>query len=403
MKKPNESTLMDHLMNHIKDNIYFKDRTGRFILINKEGAKRAGCSSPIELIGKTDLDLFTEEHSREAFSDEQNIIQTGQPLYGKEERETWEDGHETWVSTTKLPLRGNNGEIIGTFGISRDITEHKKAELLASQYLEENRRLCDEMQSDIQMACELQKTFLPNTYPVFPEGVALSDSAARFCHYYQSSGSVGGDFCSVRKLSKTEAGILLCDVSGHGVRSALITALMRAIVEEISLKKKDPGQFLEHMNKVLKPIIQQGAQPLYSTACYMVLDVSNGTLRYANAGHPIPILLNTKTENPEWLINCSEHSGPPLASHIDTTYQTIERKLNPQDAIIMYTDGLFEATNSSGEKFGKNRLMEFTNKHRDMLMYDMFPALIEEVRAFTTKQIFDDDICLAGCRFDHCI
>jgi sigma-B regulation protein RsbU (phosphoserine phosphatase) len=403
MKIPNESTLMDHLINHIKDNIYFKDRRGRFILINKEGAKRAGCSDPIELIGKTDMDIFTEEHSREAFADEQHIIQTGQPLYGKEEKETWEDGHETWVSTTKLPLRDSDGEIIGTFGISRDITEHKEAELRAREYVEENRRLCDEMQSDLQMAFELQKTFLPSSYPVFPEGVTPEESAARFCHYYESSGIVGGDFCSVRKLSDTETGVLLCDVSGHGVRSALITGLMRAIVEEISLKEKDPGKFLGHMNRVLKPIMEQGAQGLYSTACYIVLNVSNGTLQYANAGHPIPILLNTETGNPEWLADSPKLSGPPLATHLETTYETNGRQLNPRDAIIMYTDGIVEATNSAGEIFGKQRLMDFTNTHRHMLIRDLFPALVEEVRLFINKPTFDDDICLAGCRFDHCI
>lgn len=401
MKKPNESTLMDHLMNHIRDNIYFKDRQGRFILINKEGAKRAGCKGPGDLIGKTDLDIFTEEHSREAFEDELKIIETGEPLYGKEEKETWEDGHETWVSTSKLPLRDDEGKIVGTFGISRDITEHKEAELRASRYAEENRRLCDEMQSDIQMASELQKTFLPRTYPVFPAGAAWTESAARFCHYYHSSGSVGGDFCSVRKLSETEAGILLCDASGHGVRSALVTALLRAIVEEISLKKKNPAHFLDHMNAVLKPIIQQGDNDLYPTACYMVLNTETGTLSYAIAGHPTPILLNAETEEAEWLTESADLIGPALAQNFDSKYQLFERSLNPNDAIILYTKGLHEVNDPNGETFGKQRLMELANKYRHLLMRDMFPKLIDEISAFSGNQTVKADICMAGCRLDH--
>jgi len=80
------------------------------------------------LLGKTDFDLFTEEHAREAYEDEQAILRTGQPLVGKEEKETWPDGRITWVSTTKMPYRDSQGRIIGTFGSSRDITERKLAE-----------------------------------------------------------------------------------------------------------------------------------------------------------------------------------------------------------------------------------------------------------------------------------
>jgi len=400
-EKPDESTLMDHLMNHIRDNIYFKDSEGRFVLINEEGAKRAGCDAPADLIGKTDLDIFTEEHGREALKDEQLIMKTGEPLCGKEERETWADGHETWVSTSKMPLRDEEGNIIGTFGISRDVTDYKKAEMLAAKYAEENRRLCDEMESDFQMAAELQKTFLPRSYPTFPNGIDPAESAARFCHLYHSTGAVGGDFCSIRQLSDHEAGILLCDVMGHGVRAALITALMRAIVEEISLKQKDPALFLQHMNKVLKPIIQHGDMFLFSTACYLILDVSTGTVRYSIAGHPVPILLNAETSLAEWLTDDPSHSGPALAVDEDATYDTIERVLHPNDAIIIYTDGLYEVANATGEEFGQERLLELTNRHRNRMLYDIFPALINEIGQFAPDGKFDDDACLVGCRFSH--
>ena len=199
--------MMSQLMDHIKDLIYFKDRKGRFILVNDEFSSRIGVDSPADLIGKSDLDIFTEEHGREALEDEQRIIETGTPMVGKEEKETWEDGHETWVSTTKMPLRDSAGRIVGTFGMSRDITDHKKTLIRAAKYAEENRRLCDEMESDLQMAAELQKAFLPRSYPSFPEGVSQEDSAARFSHLYHSVSAVGGDFCSVRRVSRTEAAI----------------------------------------------------------------------------------------------------------------------------------------------------------------------------------------------------
>lgn len=388
-------------MHHIKDNIYFMDSEGRIIMISDAGAKWLGFDSPAEVKGKTDLDIFTEEHGRQAYEDEQRIIKTGEPIVGKEEKETWEDGHETWVSTTKMPLHDEDGNIIGTFGISRDITDHKKAEIQAAEYAEQNRRLCDELQSDLQMATELQKTFLPNSYPTFPDAVLSGGCAARFFHLYKSTNSVGGVFCSVRKLSDTEAGILLCDVMGHGVRSALITALIRAIVEEISLQKKDPGRFLQHMNKVLKPIIQNGDMFLFSTACYLTLDLSTGTARYAIAGHPIPILLNAESGAAQWLTDDPSNSGPALAVASDTSYETIERTLHPNDAVVLYTDGLYEITNAEGREFGQERLLEIANRNRNMPVHDMLPKIIEETSAFSASGQFDDDVCLVGCKFAH--
>ncbi len=116
------------LMDTIPDSIYFKDQDSRFIRANQALARWVGVGDPCELLGKTDFDLFTEEHAREAYEDEQAILRTGRPLVGKEEKETWPDGRITWVSTTKMPYRNAQGCVIGTFGSSRDITERKRAE-----------------------------------------------------------------------------------------------------------------------------------------------------------------------------------------------------------------------------------------------------------------------------------
>jgi two-component system sensor histidine kinase/response regulator len=123
-----ERHLLRTLMDNLPDYIYFKDRDSRFMRTNKAHAKAFGLDDPAQAVGKTDFDFFTNEHAQPAFADEQEIIRTGQPMFAKEEKETWPDGHETWVSTTKMPLRDAAGNIIGTFGISRDITERKQAE-----------------------------------------------------------------------------------------------------------------------------------------------------------------------------------------------------------------------------------------------------------------------------------
>ena len=123
-----ERFLLKTLMDNLPDHIYFKDRESRFIAVNRAMAAWFGLEDPADVLGKTDADLFAPEHAQAALRDEQEILRTGQPLVNMEEKETWPDGHETWVSTSKLPLRDPNGHVIGTFGLSRDITEKKRAE-----------------------------------------------------------------------------------------------------------------------------------------------------------------------------------------------------------------------------------------------------------------------------------
>jgi PAS domain S-box-containing protein len=134
MGKDLERHLLNALLENAPDYIYFKDTENRFIRTSRAHAKAFGLKDPAEAVGKTDFDFFTEEHARAAYEDEQEVMRTGKAL-SREEKETWADRPDTWVLTTKMPLRDVNGEIIGTFGISKDITERKEAqhELLASE------------------------------------------------------------------------------------------------------------------------------------------------------------------------------------------------------------------------------------------------------------------------------
>jgi len=131
-----EQFLINALMDNLSDYVYFKDRESRFIRINKSHALSFGLDDPALAVGKTDFDFFTGEHAQQAFEDEQTIIRTGQFL-NTEEKETHPNKPDTWVSTIKLPLTDNDGNIIGTFGISRDVTKRILAEeeLTQEQYL----------------------------------------------------------------------------------------------------------------------------------------------------------------------------------------------------------------------------------------------------------------------------
>jgi PAS domain S-box-containing protein len=118
--------LIQTLLDNMPDQIYFKDAGSRFIKNSKAQTLALGLSDPSQVVGKTDFDFFP--HAQRSYDDEQEIIRSGNPLVDFEERVVWPDGHETWVSTTKVPLRNTENKIIGTMGISRDITDRKRNE-----------------------------------------------------------------------------------------------------------------------------------------------------------------------------------------------------------------------------------------------------------------------------------
>ncbi|HNT74912.1 MAG TPA: GAF domain-containing protein [Anaerolineae bacterium] len=128
-----EQRLMDALMENVPDHIYFKDDRSRFIRVSKSQSVRFGLQDPTEVVGKTDFDFFTEDHARPAYTAEQEIIRTGRPILDLEERETWLDRPDTWVLTSKMPMYDDAGNVIGTFGVSRDITTLKRAEMQLAQ------------------------------------------------------------------------------------------------------------------------------------------------------------------------------------------------------------------------------------------------------------------------------
>jgi len=125
-KKRNfEHSLLKTLMDNIPDSLYFKDEKSRFVLVNKATASRFEVN-PEEMIGKTDFDFLSEEQARKIYIDDQSIIRSGQPIINKEEKIIYNDGSVRWVSATKIPWYNAEGDIIGTMGITRDITDWKR-------------------------------------------------------------------------------------------------------------------------------------------------------------------------------------------------------------------------------------------------------------------------------------
>lgn len=388
---------LQNLLENIPDVLYFKDMKSRFKLLNNTCIKKHGFADMGEAVGKSDADVFTDEHAQQALKDEQDIIDSGKSVTGIEEKETWPDGSVTWVSTTKMPLKDQDGSVIGTFGISRDITAKKEAEFLAAAYANEIKRLNEAMEEDVRMAGELQKAFFPTSYPVFPPGVSEEESRLEIAHFNQSSGIVGGDLCSIKRITKHEAGILLCDVMGHGVRAALGTAIIRSLVEELSPIETDPGEFMTHMNSRICPIFRQSADMMFITAIYVIIDTISGKIRFASAGHPMP-LLHSNQVNPTG-IPSNGPKNPALALIEEFQYETVERSLDPGDLMLLYTDGTYETCNSDNEQYGVAQMKEILSSNSDRPVRQILEQILGDMKSFSGTATFEDDVCMVGLKW----
>jgi PAS domain S-box-containing protein len=223
---------MRNLLANTQERLYFKDLESRFIAVSQgyvDGLARG--RSVADVIGKTDFDIFSRPHAEAAYLDEQRVIETGQPMRAKIERETFEDRPDAWVSTTKMPLCDERGEIVGTFGISRDVTAQIEAE-------QERNRINAELAIARDAALEasnLKSAFLANVSheirtpmngvlgmtELLLDTELTSEQRARVVQIVSSGEQMLGILNDVLDLSKIEAGRLELDVADFDLLAAI--------------------------------------------------------------------------------------------------------------------------------------------------------------------------------------
>lgn len=262
--------------------------------------------------------------------------------------------------------------------------------------LERNRveieRKNSQMEQELIMAGKVQQAMLPQIYPAFTPHASIEPSILEFHHRYLPAGKVSGDFFHVSRISDHLAGIFICDVMGHGVRSAMITSMLRALVEELQSAADEPGQLLERLNEDLFAILRQNDETMYATAIYMVVDTANLRICWASAGHPSPLHLRGH-DSVELLPLSKEKRGKVLGLVAATSYQTSEAILQPGDRLLLYTDGVYEIF--SGEKeFGINGIITALEQNLTLSTPRLLDKVLHSARAFGDSKDFEDDVCL---------
>jgi serine phosphatase RsbU (regulator of sigma subunit) len=270
------------------------------------------------------------------------------------------------------------------------------------------------MEEDLRMAHELQLALLPRRFPPVPSGVTEEQSAVRVRSLYRASHFVGGDCFNVTRVSDTALSVFICDVMGHGVRAALVTAMLRALEEQLGEKAADPALLLGEMNRALCHIFEESETLVFASACALTVDVADGRVLFANAGHPSPLLVRRQKGRVDSLqgapfarqavpraVTAEEvaphtRGGPALGIFAQAEYSNQSCEVAAGDVLLLFTDGLFEVENSRGEWFSESGLREAISRRVDLPTEDLIQAAVTAAERFAAGRPFPDDMCVVG-------
>ncbi len=296
------------------------------------------------------------------------------------------------VLASVAPNLDADGEVVGMVWSLLDISDQKR---IQNELRQHNAQLAD----DLNLANEFQLAFIQREYPTFPAGVPLNESAIELGHKYLPSGAVGGDFFEIFAVSLTRVGIFISDVMGHGVRSALIVATIRGLIEELGPFRYDPAAFLTHMNRDLARIISHPGQTMFASAFYMVLDLTTGEIDWASAGHPPPLLLQAKTKKVRQIVSDENTPEPALGLFPDTEFHDHRSDIEANDMLVLYTDGITETESPTQDTiFDVSGLTQTIENHASSSVSECLQQIVTDAQDFSGSAHFDDDVCLIGMR-----
>jgi phosphoserine phosphatase RsbU/P len=236
-----------------------------------------------------------------------------------------------------------------------------------------------EIQNELEVARRIQLSILPSEFPL--------SMNFRIAARYVPMSSVAGDLYDYILADDHQAGLLIADVSGHGVPAALIASMVKLAAASQRAVAADPSQFLSGMNSALLG----NTQNQFVTAAYVHLNSESGELRYSAAAHPPLLLLRNGR------VTQIEQNGLMLAAFASASYSTAVHKLEAGDRMVMYTDGILEASNPAGDFFGQEALCDLLKRTRDLSPAVAADSIISSLQQWSVKQ--DDDLTVLICDY----
>lgn len=245
--------------------------------------------------------------------------------------------------------------------------------------------------SDLHLASEVQELFLTQKFPKH-QGIELDAK-------YLPSAQVGGDFYDFYRLSSTRFGVCVADVSGKGVPASLLMAICQTNLSHFVKKSSTPSQILRNLNQELEERIRQD---MFITLFFAIIDTKNKTITYSRAGHEPAIIIRNpndgKNASVEQLHGNGMAVGMVPSEIFDDTIEDREITFGSGDSLLLYTDGVTEATNQDGEEFGIQNLESFAKSNCNLSPKSINRKLVSKLDAFSSLQFERDDITLLTIR-----
>jgi sigma-B regulation protein RsbU (phosphoserine phosphatase) len=254
----------------------------------------------------------------------------------------------------------------------------------------------EQMETDLRMATELQQALMPRAYPSFTAEAGGGATRLRFCHRYVPASMMGGDFFHIARLSDDTAGICICDVMGHGVRAALITAMLRALIETHATDAAHPGRFLSKLNSEFTGILKQTGTVVFATVLYGVINVRRREARFACAGHPPPLHARRTTGEVVTVSFGEGCAGPAMGLIPHVQFKATDVKLTSGDFLVFFTDGIIEVEAGQGGYFGIESLRQSLRCNLDHSTEFLLERIINDAYRFADSNAFADDVCLVA-------
>lgn len=376
--------LFESLMEQTPDRIYIKDKKSRFVAASQALVEMHGLKERYELEGLTDFDLFSEEHAQQAYDDEQEILRTEKPIINRVEKETWDNGSITWVTSSKAPLYLASGKLDGIIGISRDITAEREAQIKLAESETRLREQNEILRSDYESAHKVQSVMIPGRVPHV--------NHVKIGYLWKPMTSVGGDIFSFPRNPSNCLLFYMGDVCGHGVTAAFYTVLIKYLTaHSAEVYTNNPQDFLNSVNQGLTGRLNEGF--VTGLAGHFGARGKDGSrkLVLAHAGHRQVLVYRHAQKRCE-LIQLPGGTVMGIPGGSASTAKAIDLRVG--DRFYAFTDGIVEASEPGGEEFGMERLIKCFEKYAKKSVQETQQLIYDTVSEHTGSGSQQDDITL---------